>query len=218
MPEPSMEAATTPTEFDPEQKRYLEGFMSGLQIARAARAVPASANGAGGIAAPAAEPMGPDADHLRAQDRFVKEGKKLSDPEKFKRELHPFDGYERLKAQAANNEPPKADDNFRWRFYGLFYCAPNQAAYMCRLRIPNGILKQWQFALELLRIGKLLAFFDEAILCAQMSNVSSHGLGRGRAVSTITRRRASRARDLQSRHEAFQIALLFGIEFAGCRL
>src|SRR5262245_1842924 len=146
MPEPSMEAPTTPTEFDPEQKRYLEGFMSGLQIARAARAVPASANGTGAVAAPAAEPMGPDADHLRAQDRFVKEGKKLSDPEKFKRELHPFDGYERLKAQAANNEPPKADDNFRWRFYGLFYCAPNQAAYMCRLRIPNGILKHWQFA------------------------------------------------------------------------
>src|SRR5215471_3679813 len=137
MPEASMEAPTTPTEFDPEQKRYLEGFMSGLQIARADRAVPASENGTGGIAPHAAEPMGPDADHLRAQDRFVKEGKKLSNPEKFKRELHPFDGYERLKAQAANNEPPKADDNFRWRFYGLFYCSPNQAAYMCRLRIRN---------------------------------------------------------------------------------
>jgi hypothetical protein len=63
MPEPSMEAPTTSTEFDPEQKRYLEGFMSGLQIARAARAVPASANGTGGVVAPAAEPMGPDADH-----------------------------------------------------------------------------------------------------------------------------------------------------------
>ena len=122
--------------------------MSGLQIARAARAVPASTDGsAGGTAGAAASAsVGPDADHLRAQERFLKEGKKLSDPEKFKRELHPFDGYARLKAQAANNEPPKADDNFRWRFYGLFYCAPNQTAYMCRLRIPNGILKHWQFA------------------------------------------------------------------------
>src|SRR5215813_4050014 len=140
VPEPNSE--TTSGEFNPEQKRYLEGFMSGLQIARAARA----ASGNGTDSAAAAEPVGADAAHLRAQDRFVKEGKKLSDPEKFKRELHPFDGYERLKAQAANNEPPKADDNFRWRFYGLFYCAPNQAAYMCRLRIPNGILKHWQFA------------------------------------------------------------------------
>jgi ferredoxin-nitrite reductase len=74
------------------------------------------------------------------------EGKKLSDQEKFKRELNPLDGYERLKAQALNNEPPKPEDNFRWRFFGLFYVAPNQKSYMCRLRIPNGILKHWQFA------------------------------------------------------------------------
>ena len=126
-------------DFEPEQKRYLEGFMAGLQIAKSAR--PAGGNGA---ASP--EPVGPDAAALRAQDRALKAGGKLSDPEKFKRELHPFDGYERLKDQAARNEPPKADDNFRWRFFGLFYCAPTQAAYMCRLRIPNGILAHWQFA------------------------------------------------------------------------
>src|SRR5712691_530899 len=137
-------------DFGPEQKRYLEGFMSGLQIARAARGIGGGDNTAA-VPAPndtAAVPelTGPDADHLRAQDRFIKDGKKLSDPEKFKRELHPFDGYERLKEQAANNEPPKPDDNFRWRFHGLFYCAPAQKAYMCRLRIPNGILKHWQFA------------------------------------------------------------------------
>jgi ferredoxin-nitrite reductase len=125
-------------DFTPEQKRYLEGFTSGLGIAR-------SAPGRHG-AAVAAQPIGPDADHVKAQNRFLAEGKKLSDQEKFKRELHPLDGYERLKAQAANNEPPKPDDNFRWRFFGLFYAAPNQKAYMCRLRIPNGILKHWQFA------------------------------------------------------------------------
>jgi ferredoxin-nitrite reductase len=149
MAEASSNAAAKPAgEFDPEQKRYLEGFMSGLQIARAARAVSTPANNARAVPSGSAdaEPTGPDAAHLCAQDRFIKTGKKLSDPEKFKRELHPFDGYERLKAQAARNEPPKADDNFRWRFFGLFYCAPNQKAYMCRLRIPNGILKHWQLA------------------------------------------------------------------------
>ena len=72
--------------------------------------------------------------------RAIKAGGKLSDPEKFKREQHPFDAYERLKEQAAKNESPKPADNFRWRFFGLFYCAPTQKAYMCRLRIPNGIL------------------------------------------------------------------------------
>src|SRR5438067_5732409 len=147
----SSETTVSSGEFDPEQKRYLEGFLSGLQIARASRgavAPPASIAGTTTAAAAggASEPMGPDADHWRAQERFISAGKKLSDPEKFKRQLHPFDGYERMKEQAANNEPPKPDDNFRWRFFGLFYCAPNQKAYMCRLRIPNGILRYWQLA------------------------------------------------------------------------
>jgi ferredoxin-nitrite reductase len=130
-------------DFTPEQKRYLEGFTSGLQAGRAARGLAA---GAAGGPPPASVPTGPDAVHIRAQDRFVAEGKKLSDQEKFKRELHPFDGYEKLKAQAAGNEPPKPDDNFRWRFFGLFYCAPTQKTYMCRLRVPNGVLKHWQFS------------------------------------------------------------------------
>ena len=136
-----------PGDFEPEQKRYLEGLMAGLQIARTVR--PNDANGSSALypaQGGAAEPFGPDAAALRAQDRVVQAGGKLSDPEKFKRELNPFDAYERLKDQAAKNEPPKADDNFRWRFFGLFYCAPTQKAYMCRLRIPNGILTHWQFA------------------------------------------------------------------------
>jgi ferredoxin-nitrite reductase len=138
-------------DFNPEQKRYLEGFVAGMQIAKTARAVggaPAApgAQVIGAQAAIAAEPIGPDAEHLRAQDRVLKAGGKLSDQEKFKRELHPFDGYERLKAQAAANEYPKPADNFRWRYYGLFYVAPNQNSYMCRLRMPNGILTHWQFS------------------------------------------------------------------------
>jgi ferredoxin-nitrite reductase len=128
-------------DFTAEQKLYLEGFTSGLQAGRSARV-----GGSGALPAPGGEPVGPDAAGLTAQDRFLKAGKKLSDPEKFKRELHPFDGYEKLKAQASANEPPKPDDNFRWRFFGLFYCAPTQKTYMCRLRIPNGILKHWQLA------------------------------------------------------------------------
>ncbi len=142
-----------PGDFEPEQKRYLEGFMAGLQIAKSARS--ALGNGAASSPAPPAangngtagsEPSGADAAALAAQDRVLKAGGKLSDPERFKRELNPLDGYERLKQQAANNEAPKVDDNFRWRFFGLFYCAPTQKAYMCRLRIPNGILKQGQLA------------------------------------------------------------------------
>ena len=126
-------------DFTSEQKRYLEGFSSGLAAARTARGqLPA------GITQ--GEPTGPDAIHLKVQDRVLAAGGKLSDQEKFKREQHPFDAYDRLVEQARKNEAPKGPDNFRWRFFGLFYVAPAQTSYMCRLRIPNGILKHWQMS------------------------------------------------------------------------
>ena len=134
----------TPTDFSDEQKRYLEGFMSGLQVARVGRN--AGLVGAAPAAGKAnAEPIGPDAVHIKAQDDVIAAGKKLADQEKFKREEHPFDAYERLKDQAKNNTPPTPPDNFRWRYYGLFYVAPAQNSFMCRLRMPNSILRHWQF-------------------------------------------------------------------------
>ena len=139
-------AAGQAGDFDPEQKRYLEGFVAGVQIAKTARSVAGAVAAASPAAATPVEPTGPDAAALKAQNRTLASGGKLSDQEKFKREEHPFDTYERLKAHAAKNEYPKPADNFRWRFFGLFYVAPNQNSYMCRLRIPNGILKAAQFA------------------------------------------------------------------------
>src|SRR2546429_758964 len=133
----------TPTDFSDEQKRYLEGFMSGLQVARVGRNIGAAG---AGVATDNAEPTGPDAANLKAQDKVTASGKKLADQEKFKREGHPFDAYEQLKDQARHNTPPTPPDNFRWRYYGLFYVAPAQNSYMCRLRMPNSILKHWQFS------------------------------------------------------------------------
>ena len=124
-------------EFTAEQKRYLEGFTSGIQVGRL--------KPAGGAAGPAV-PSGPDAPHLAAQARTEAAGKKLVDQEKWKRDEHPFDVYHRLKDQAAKDEFPKPADNFRWRYYGLFYVAPAQDSYMLRMRIHNGILNHWQFA------------------------------------------------------------------------
>ena len=123
-------------DFTLDQKRYLEGFAAGLGARSAPRAAPAAV----------AIPMGPEAAHVNAQDAVVARGGKLVDQEKWKREEHPFDAYPRLVAQAKANEPPKPQDNFRWRYYGLFYVAPAQDFYMCRLRIPNGALNHWQLA------------------------------------------------------------------------
>lgn len=125
------------SDFTPDQKRYLEGFVSGLTAARQSRGVSGGGKG---------EPAGPDAIHIKAQDRTVAAGGKLVDQEKFKRELHPFDAYGKLRDQAEKNEAPKPADNFRWRYFGLFYVAPAQTSYMCRLRIANGILSHWQFS------------------------------------------------------------------------
>ena len=130
-------------DFNDEQKRYLEGFVSGVQASRAAAGLKPLA-GSGQTSA--AQPSGPDAAHLEAMARFEARGKKLSAEEKTKREEHPFDAYARLKEESAKGQYPKGADNFRWRFHGLFYVAPAQNAYMCRLRLPNGILTHWQLA------------------------------------------------------------------------
>jgi ferredoxin-nitrite reductase len=133
-----MKLETISSDFNDEQKRYLEGFAAGLQMLKSGRGLgsaPARAN---------AEPIGPEAAHIRAQDKVIASGKKLADQEKFKREEHPFDAYPQLKQQALDNANPSPADNFRWRYYGLFYVAPAQDSYMCRLRMPNGILKHWQ--------------------------------------------------------------------------
>lgn len=137
-------------DFSPEQKRYLEGFTSGVQSRRAARGQPPIGSDSKGpqIAPPVGngvgEPSGPDAEHHKAQDRFLAAGKKLVNEEKAKREAHPFDIYARMKNAAKDGAFPKGVDVFRWKFHGLFYVAPAQDSFMCRLRLPNGILSHWQ--------------------------------------------------------------------------
>lgn len=139
---PTMKIDTLAVDFTDEQKRYLEGFTTGLQISRVGRGL----GGGGGAGKANAEPVGPDAVHIKAQDKVIASGKKLADQEKFKRDEHPFDAYPRLRQQAHDNTPPSPADNFRWRYYGIFYVAPTQDSYMSRLRIPNGIMKHWQMS------------------------------------------------------------------------
>jgi ferredoxin-nitrite reductase len=128
------DAATA--DFTPEQRRYLEGLVAGMSAARSVAA-----------AGPAETvPTGPDAPQLIAMARAEAAGKKLTDQEKFKRDEHPLDAYPRLKTEASAGNYPKPQDNYRWRWHGLFYVAPNQNSFMCRLRVPNGILNHWQLA------------------------------------------------------------------------
>ena len=101
-----MKIDTVSVDFTDEQKRYLEGFTTGLQISRVGRGL------GGGAGKANAEPTGPDAVHIKAQDKVIASGKKLADQEKFKRDEHPFDAYPRLRQQALDNAPPESRGQF----------------------------------------------------------------------------------------------------------
>ncbi|MDB5374699.1 MAG: nirA [Belnapia sp.] len=117
--------------FNPEQQEYLKGFMAGVEARRGAL----TQSGGGGA----------PADELRAaQDRTLAAGGKLVPQEQAKREKHPLDRWDELTARAAAGKFPKPIDDFVGRFHGLFFVGPTQNSFMCRLRIPGGILSSWQ--------------------------------------------------------------------------
>ena len=127
-----------------EQKQYLQGFVSGVEVRRASRRLPAGGKAAGEPAPAATEPEPPEAIHRRAQDRFLAEGKKLSLEEEAKRARNPLDLWDEIEGHAREGKFPRGTDVFCWKFHGLFQVAPAQDAFMCRLRLPNGILSAHQ--------------------------------------------------------------------------
>jgi ferredoxin-nitrite reductase len=122
--------------FTEEQKQYLEGFLGGVMARRAVQGVPA---------APSAAPAPVDA-RRAAQDRVIAAGGKLSPEEQAKRERDPLDLWDQMRENAAASRFPKGLDVFRHKFHGLFYVAPAQNAFMCRLRMPNGMLAAHQLS------------------------------------------------------------------------
>ncbi len=125
--------------FSGEQQEYLKGFMAGVEARRGALGLPLAP--AGGGTAEATDPT--DLQRV-AQDELIAKGGKLSTIEKLKRARHPLDRWDELEARAAKGVFPKGDDNFLTRWHGLFYVGPTQDAFMCRLRIPGGILAGFQ--------------------------------------------------------------------------
>ena len=129
--------------FSEQQKRYLEGLASGLQVAKASTSNSVGAAVENDYGAPIAE--SPDAVQVKAQNKFLQAGKKLCAEEKAKREHHPFDYWDQMVKNARDGVYPKGVDIFRYKFHGLFYVAPAQDSFMSRLRMPNGIINANQF-------------------------------------------------------------------------
>src|SRR5665213_2729195 len=152
-------------EFTEEQKQYLQGFAagSGLQNRGISLAVvpaapgsgpgasgAANANGARGTGANAAarspgeSASASDALLRAAQDRITSTGGKLVLEEQVKRNKNGLDLWDEMLTHARANRFPKGTDVFLFKFQGLFYVAPAQDSFMCRLRFPAGIVNSHQ--------------------------------------------------------------------------
>lgn len=135
------------------QKTFLQGFAMGTDVARAVRGLPILSGSAApsgtvvtvGPKAPGNGPNMPERMQLDAQDRAVAGGKSLSKEEAAKRAKDPLTMYDEIQANARAGVFPKDTDVFLYKYSGLFYVAPAQTAFMCRLRLPGGVLKSWQF-------------------------------------------------------------------------
>lgn len=125
-------------EFTPVQQRYLEGFFAGV----AARGV------SFGDLTPPPGQAAAGATPAVSLDELTKE-------ERIKREIHPFDAVEQLLLDARWNAKPEPESVFRYKWNGLFWLNPVKDGYMCRLRIPGGMVKSYQLR-ELASIAKEL--------------------------------------------------------------
>ena len=119
---PRVTGAPPVEDFTGEQKRYLEGFFAGIA---------AGGVSFGDLAPAPAAPAGPALDDLTKEERI-------------KRELHPFDAIEQLVLDARWNAKPEPESVFRYKWNGLFWLNPVKDGYMCRLRIPGGVVKSYQ--------------------------------------------------------------------------
>lgn len=131
-----MTAADDGAAFSAEQQEYLKGLMAGATARRIAAGLPA-----GPEAATASDPS----DLQRAaQDRVLAAGGRLTAEDAAKRARHPLDRYDELADRATAGRFPRGLDVFLTKWFGLFHVAPAQDAFMCRLRIPGGLLTAHQ--------------------------------------------------------------------------
>ncbi len=141
--------------FSEEQKQYLAGFTFGADVARAVSGLPVlSGSGGPGVSVQIgsggatvngeALPVGPEKIALEAQQKTIAGGKKLCNEEAAKQKKNPLDMWDEMQARSDAGEFPKGTDVFLTKFHGLFYVAPAQDSYMCRMRIPGGSMQSWQ--------------------------------------------------------------------------
>ena len=122
-----------------EQKEYLAGFTVGAGLVSTDGAmIPVTASTK--ESRPPASASGPDQLLFAAHQRTIEAGGKLVNEEVAKAERHPLDRWDELVQRATEEKFPSGVDVFLTKSFGMFYVAPAQNSYMCRLRLAGGRL------------------------------------------------------------------------------
>ena len=135
MPRTSCPTLIKGSKINPEQEAYLEGFFNGLEQR--------------GILF---EDIAPNPVSLSGSSSTLED---LVFEERVKKSSHPLDTYPRIVENSETGVEPDKEDQFRFKWHGLFYETPLKNTYMARLRIPGGELKSYQLR-ELAAISSAL--------------------------------------------------------------
>jgi ferredoxin-nitrite reductase len=140
--------------FTPEQQAYFQGLMLGTDVARKVRELPVLSDSARSPSQMASLVLGSSTSstnqtallpiHAQAQQRFEQAGKKLAGEEIAKRDKAGLGMWQDIGDRASQGVFPKGTDVFMTKYYGMFYVAPAQNSFMCRMRIPGGVLRSDQ--------------------------------------------------------------------------
>ena len=112
--------------FSPEQQAYLEGLLGQLDLTAAF-----------------VRPTAGDAQEVTVHGTPYED---LAKEEVLKAERHPWDYWPRMRQSAREGRMAEGGDNFMFKHHGMFNVAPAQPGYMCRLRIPGGVIRGDQLA------------------------------------------------------------------------
>src|SRR5690606_26508827 len=98
-------------------------------------------------------------------------------------QLEPDEMWGRMVRLAKAGEFPSGDDVFRYKFHGLFYTAPAENAFMCRLRFAGGVVNGYQLA----AIADLVERYAAPQLqLTTRSNLQLRGIGAAHAIDVLT--------------------------------
>jgi ferredoxin-nitrite reductase len=181
--------------FSDTQKLYLEGLASGLR-AQLKKGAPKAAGlslverGPGGaqvLASTArAEARDTGFEHARraARARLTEERQRACAEDRAKDQVEPDEMWGRMLRMAKAGQFPTGEDLFRYKFHGLFYTAPTEDAFMCRLRFPAGVVTAHQLA----GVADLAeAFARPELQLTTRSNVQLRGIAPSNAMEVLTR-------------------------------